>query len=81
MSVTGIKVQAMSEGWHWTYEDTDGAPLSGMGLVSTAFPTQSDAESWLGEQWRALFATGVAAVTLHHDDAPVYGPMLLTTGG
>lgn len=71
----------MTEGWHWTFEDSRGAALSGVELVTTGFPTQSDAESWLGDQWRALFATGVAAVTLHHGASPVYGPMLLSTGG
>lgn len=70
----------MSDGWHWTYEDARGSVMSGVQLVTSRFPTQSDAESWLGEQWRALFAAGVAAVTLHHNDATVYGPMLLSDG-
>jgi hypothetical protein len=41
------------------------------------FPTQSDAESWLGEEWRSLLAGGVARVTLLEDDRVVYGPMSL----
>ncbi|WP_188835604.1 hypothetical protein [Flexivirga endophytica] len=71
----------MTDGWRWTYEDAHGTPVSGVELVTTAFPTQSDAESWLGEQWRSLFAGGVAAVTLHRHDTRVYGPMLLSDGG
>ena len=47
------------------------------GLSETAFPTQSDAESWFGEVWHDLSAAGVAAVTLHRDGQKVYGPMSL----
>jgi hypothetical protein len=66
--------------WTWTYADRDGAPASGAALVTTAFPTQSDAESWLGETWRELADAGVATVTLHEDDDVVYGPMSLSDG-
>ena len=65
----------MSEQWTWTYVDADGAPLTGEGLSTTAFPTQSDAESWFGEVWHDLSEAGVAAVTLHRDGEKVYGPM------
>lgn len=41
------------------------------------FPTQSDAETWLGEQWRGLRDQGVVAVTLFEGDRQVYGPMRL----
>jgi hypothetical protein len=51
--------------------------LSGEGLSTTAFPTQSDAESWFGEVWHELSEAGVAAVTLHRDGEKVYGPMSL----
>lgn len=70
----------MSSGWTWTYEDAAGAAMTGPALVTTAFPTQSDAETWLGEQWRELAETGVAAVTLHEHEAVVYGPMPLSDG-
>lgn len=63
--------------WTWTYADAGGAEMSGPALVTTAFPTQSDAESWLGEAWRDLADAGVASVTLHEDDSVVYGPMSL----
>ena len=39
----------MSDAWTWTYLDADGAELHGEGLVTTAFPSQSDAENWFGE--------------------------------
>ncbi|WP_018156204.1 hypothetical protein [Demetria terragena] len=64
--------------WTWTYADAAGAPVSGTTLVTSAFPTQSDAESWLGESWQDLADAGVAAVTLHENDSVVYGPMSLT---
>jgi hypothetical protein len=51
--------------------------MTGEALVSTGFPSQSDAETWLGEQWRELAEAGVEAVTLAHEGAVVYGPMSL----
>ena len=41
------------------------------------FPSQSDAESWLGEVWPELLHAGVEQVTLREDDRKVYGPMSL----
>jgi hypothetical protein len=67
-------------GWTWRYlgeagETTDaGAGVDGAGAE---FPTQSDAESWLGENWRELAAAGVDAVVLHDAGREVYGPMSL----
>lgn len=63
--------------WTWTYLDADATAMTGEALVTTGFPSQSDAESWLGEQWRELADAGVDAVTLEHDGAAVYGPMSL----
>ncbi|TWP37014.1 hypothetical protein [Leekyejoonella antrihumi] len=70
----------MSDAWTWTYEDATGKPVRGAATVSSQFPTQGDAESWLGEQWRELTGAGVAAVTLHEAGAVVYGPMSLSDG-
>ena len=42
-----------------------------------SFPTQADAESWIGETWRELREAGVASVTLMEDGTKVYGPMSL----
>jgi hypothetical protein len=51
--------------------------MSGEQLVTTAFPSQSDAENWFGETWHELGEAGVDAVVLHHEDSVVYGPMSL----
>jgi hypothetical protein len=67
----------MTSEWIWTYLDADATAMTGEKLVATGFPSQSDAESWLGEQWRELADAGVDAVTLEHEGAVVYGPMSL----
>jgi hypothetical protein len=67
----------MTDQWTWTFLDADGSAMTGEALVATGFPSQSDAESWLGEQWRELAGAGVEAVTLEHEGAEVYGPMSL----
>ena len=60
--------------WTWRLEATDGSIMS----VSTpAHPNQSDAESWLGEQWRELADAGVAQVRLFEGSTEIYGPMPL----
>jgi hypothetical protein len=67
----------MSESWTWTYEDAQGAELTGEAFPTTSFPTQSDAENWLGESWRDLAEHGASGVSLHRDKDLVYGPMSL----
>jgi hypothetical protein len=60
-------------GWSWRFHgDAEAAPAAG-----AEFPSQADAESWLGEVWRELAASGVDAVTLVEDGRDVYGPMSL----
>jgi hypothetical protein len=44
---------------------------------SVEFPTQADAETWLGESWADLLASGVEEVSLLEADRIVYGPMSL----
>jgi len=62
--------------WTWRYEDASGAEVAPDGAPGAdAFPTQSDAESWLGETWRDLLEAGVYQVTLLEDGREVYGPM------
>jgi hypothetical protein len=63
--------------WTWQLEAADGTVLSARGLPAETFPSQSDAESWLGENWRALLAAGVDQVTLLEDGRAEYGPMSL----
>jgi hypothetical protein len=62
--------------WVWRFESADGRDLATP--ASPPHPSQSDAESWLGENWRELAEAGVAQVSLQHDGADVYGPMLLS---
>lgn len=50
--------------WTWRYEDADGQPVEG---PSEAFASQSDAESWLGQNWRDLAAAGAANAVLIED--------------
>ena len=64
--------------WVWRYtrvalDDSGDEPL----LKTETFPTQSDAETWLGEQWRDLRTAGVVSATLVDGDRVVYGPMAL----
>ncbi|MBZ5733754.1 hypothetical protein K8Z61_04525 [Nocardioides sp. TRM66260-LWL] len=72
--------------WAWRLLDAAGAevgagaltPPEGVDvreLVDQRFTQQGDAESWLGEVWRELRASGVASVTLLELDREVYGPM------
>jgi hypothetical protein len=64
--------------WTWRCETAEGERVAGAGLpVAEAFPTQGDAETWLGETWRELLAGGVDAVVLVEDGRDVYGPMSL----
>ncbi|MGN6246639.1 MAG: hypothetical protein ACTHQ3_23600 [Motilibacteraceae bacterium] len=63
--------------WTWRYEDAQGAEVSAAELPTDGFPSQGDAESWIGEAWRDLLERGVDAVTLLEDDRVVYGPMSL----
>ena len=63
--------------WTWRYEKADGAVVNGAGLQEAIFASQGDAESWLGENWRALLEAGVDQVSLLDDDRREYGPMSL----
>jgi hypothetical protein len=63
----------------WRYENTAGERQSEPLLEGAAdhYVTQGDAESWLGEHWRALLDSGIEQVTLLEDNTVVYGPMSL----
>jgi hypothetical protein len=66
----------MSQDWTWELLDAQGMKVD-VDMGSSAFPTQSEAESWLGEEWRTLLDAGVEAVNLKEGDTLVYGPMSL----
>ena len=63
--------------WTWRYEKSDGTPIPADDLQEAIFASQGDAESWLGENWRALLSNGVDQVTLLDDSQVAYGPMSL----
>ena len=59
----------------WAILGRDTAPLADQ--HSPGFPTQADAEAWLGDNWPQLQDAGAAAVPLLHFEDGVYGPMSL----
>jgi hypothetical protein len=63
-------------GWTWRLQTSDGVAATDIAVPSQS--SQSDAESWLGENWRELRRSGVAAVTLLDGTREVYGPMSLS---
>ena len=48
--------------WTWRYEKADGSVITTDELQEAIFASQGDAESWLGENWRALLSAGVDQV-------------------
>ncbi len=63
--------------WIWRLEAHDGSIVDAASISSPTFPSQADAESWVGESWRDLLAAGVEQVVLLEGDREVYGPMSL----
>jgi hypothetical protein len=66
-------------GWTWHYETSEGQapdPLP-TAAVQSAFPSQSDAENFIGESWQELLDAGIDQVSLFEGDRQVYGPMSL----
>ncbi len=61
--------------WSWRMESADGSTVQA--VASERFPSQADAESWVGEAWQELVGQGVDAVSLLDGDRVVYGPMSL----
>ena len=63
--------------WWWRLEDSAGQEVAVDDVTTQVFPSQSDAESWVGEIWEDLLEGGAEAVTLFEGDRLVYGPMSL----
>lgn len=68
--------------WTWRYHGPSGADVTAPNeSEATApeggFPTQADAETWIGEVWPVLRDAGVEAVTLYEGEQAIYGPMSL----
>jgi len=62
--------------WTWRFEKADGTEVP-PAVEPEEFPTQGDAESWVGEVWKDLLAGGADQVTLFEDGTVIYGPMSL----
>ena len=73
----GDSASSTSASWSWRMEDSSGGEVAAADVEGQEFPSQSDAESWVGEVWRDLLEAGVDAVTLFEGDRKVYGPMSL----
>jgi hypothetical protein len=64
--------------WWWEFSTASGEVVTIEGeYADQKFPSQADAESWVGEFWSELAGLGVDAVTLLEADRRVYGPMSL----
>nr|MDT0658934.1 hypothetical protein [Micromonospora sp. DSM 115978] len=60
--------------WSWRYEGADGKAVNG---PAETFGSQADAESWIGQMWRELAASGVTSVALVEDERLEYRMSLL----
>jgi hypothetical protein len=52
--------------WCWRYS------ADGVDRTSSEFPSQAEAEAWLGESWRELYDVGARSVTLTEAGREVY---------
>lgn len=57
--------------WYWVPDREPDDPSQ----IARTFPTQGEAETWLGEFYPDLVLAGVHAVSLYEADRLVYGPM------
>lgn len=60
--------------FRWRYLSESGTEQSG---PEQTFDDQTEAESWLSDEWPGLLDSGIDAVTLLDGDSEVYGPMSL----
>jgi len=60
--------------FRWRYLDADGEEVDG---PDESFEDQQAAETWFGDHWEELRASGVEAVLLLDGAEIVYGPMSL----
>jgi hypothetical protein len=62
--------------WTWRFETAEGTEVQ-PAVQPEEFPTQGDAESWLGLNWKELLEGGADQVVLSDGDTKIYGPMSL----
>jgi hypothetical protein len=62
--------------WTWRFEKADGTEVQ-PAVLPEEFTTQGDAESWIGENWKALTEGGADQVRLFEEATEIYGPMSL----
>lgn len=55
----------------------DGADPGARAPEPATFPSQAEAESFIGEAWRELLDAGVEQVSLFEGERKIYGPMSL----
>ena len=60
--------------FHWRLSPADLVPDDTP--MPSSFPSQSDAESWLGENWRALADAGVLTTALVDGQKELYNMSL-----
>lgn len=61
--------------WTWRLESKDGKGFDSVDVP--VFDNQSDAETWVGDEWQMLLEEGVDAVTLLEGDRVQYSNMSL----
>ena len=67
--------------WTWQAQGADGSAVESVTANDAAFPTQGDAETWIGENWQDLLDEGVGQVSLLDGASVIYGPMSLRPAG
>lgn len=55
-------------GFRWVLHDASGSDLR----ATTEFPSQAEAESWMGAEWASLLEEGAETVSLMEGDAKLY---------
>lgn len=67
----------MASSYRWVTLDASGTVVT-LDQRVEHFPSQAEAEAWLGEEWPELKEAGVAEVTLMCGEERLYGPMSLS---
>jgi hypothetical protein len=76
-----VRLITMAGAWRWQYMAQDGSEPPASAPEPGTFPSQAEAETFIGETWRELLTAGVDQVSLFEADRKVYGPMSLHPPG